>query len=73
MTPEIKKFVANLKRIHREHELPVDRKLPDSIKDHPRRQCADCGSAEFADTFTVEDLLGNERVVCPTCWRGLQS
>jgi hypothetical protein len=68
MTPEIKKFVANLKRIHHANGKPADQKLSDSIGDSPRDACADCSKPSVI-TITVEDALGNERVVCGQCWR----
>lgn len=44
--------------------------------DHPRDTCDDCGdSAKKGLSFialTVEDFLGNERVVCSKCWRESQ-
>lgn len=63
-----KRFVENLKRIRRANGLPVDVKLPDSILEHDRLTCADCGNEVSTVSFTVEDIFGNERPVCSRCW-----
>lgn len=65
-------FIEDLKRIHRAQGRPVGVKLPNSIKDDPRIACADCGDTDSTVKFTVEDILENERVVCPMCWRKAQ-
>lgn len=68
MKASAKSFIRDLRRVHAANGLPVDQKLPEKIEDHPRDTCADCNQQPQV-TLTVEDILGNERVVCLKCWK----